>query len=527
MIRLEPLVVLYSKSGLGKSSLVNAGIIPEMEQEGKYLAVPIRFNAYSESYDENSLPAQTTQAAIQKVLGSEKTFIEDFLPEENTLWYSFKRFQVQQPEKNLLLLFDQFEELFTYPEAALLDFKQQLLEVLNTQIPQRFRALVEEAVSAEPRTDKLYLDANQLRQIHTPYQPKVVFAIREDRISLLDRISDYLPVVKRAWYELDALTELQAEDAIFNPAYQKGDFRTPIFDYDDATIDAILAYLTKGYQQKIESFQLQILCQSIERKVEQQGLQLVKRQDLGNIQAVYENYYDNQIQQLPSPKDQLAARRFIEDGLVFEEEERRLSLYEGQIYRQYGISDELLAQLTDTHLIRREPSMRGGYTYELSHDTLVPAILKAKKKRVALEEEDRQAKLLREERKKRRRANGIAALGFGLAALAGVTSLVAINANAKAQAALETAQVERVRADEKANEAEAERAKTQAALDQFLAEEQKRKQLEIQKMIAQAKADFKAGYKAAALQILDNILQIDTSQTTKYLITETRNTFNQ
>ncbi|MEM9889103.1 MAG: hypothetical protein AAF849_24715 [Bacteroidota bacterium] len=101
MIRLEPLVVLYSKSGLGKSSLLSAGIVPKMEQEGKYQAVKIRFQAYSERYDENSLPVQTTLAAVQQQLNKESTFIEDFLPEETSLWYTFKRFQAQQPEREL------------------------------------------------------------------------------------------------------------------------------------------------------------------------------------------------------------------------------------------------------------------------------------------------------------------------------------------------------------------------------------------------------------------------------------------
>lgn len=274
-----------------------------MEQEGKYQAVKVRFNAFSESYDENATPTQTTLAAIQKALTDKTTFLDDFLPPENTLWYSFKRFQAQQPEQEILLLFDQFEELFTYPAEMIAAFKTQLLEVLNTNIPQRFRDLVERAVQTNQASDASEgLNKEQLRLLHTAYQPRVVFAIREDRISLLDRISDYLPVVKRAWYELDALTKLQAEEAIFNPAYKKGNFRTPVFDYSDATMDAILDYLTKGHTQKIESFQLQILCQAIERKVEQQGLEVVERQNLGNIQAVYENYYDDQIQQLPTPR---------------------------------------------------------------------------------------------------------------------------------------------------------------------------------------------------------------------------------
>jgi len=45
LIRLENLVVLYSKSGLGKSSLINAGIIPNIESDNLLQPFLIRFGA--------------------------------------------------------------------------------------------------------------------------------------------------------------------------------------------------------------------------------------------------------------------------------------------------------------------------------------------------------------------------------------------------------------------------------------------------------------------------------------------------
>lgn len=42
LIRREPLVALYSKSGLGKSSLLNAGIVPACIDEGIYTPLVIR-----------------------------------------------------------------------------------------------------------------------------------------------------------------------------------------------------------------------------------------------------------------------------------------------------------------------------------------------------------------------------------------------------------------------------------------------------------------------------------------------------
>ena len=47
LIKIEPLVVLYAKSGLGKSSLLNAGIIPAVLQEAEYEPLSVRFRAWT------------------------------------------------------------------------------------------------------------------------------------------------------------------------------------------------------------------------------------------------------------------------------------------------------------------------------------------------------------------------------------------------------------------------------------------------------------------------------------------------
>ena len=431
LITLEPLVVLHSKSGLGKTSLLNAGVIPLFLKEKKYVPVNIRFGAFTENKTDEAMPLDITRSRIGLACEGrfEAGFLDSFLPDDGSLWYLLTREKtISGGKAAFLLVFDQFEELFTYPEAAIRCLKEQLAELLHTQIPERFRSAVEQEVEAPAR-----LQPEQLDLLHEPLRVKVVLAIRSDRISALDQLTTHLPGIKQSWYELDALTEEQAEEAILNPAYEKGNFVSPPFDFEDEVMEEILGFLTKKHEQKIESFQLQILCQSIERKVIQQRLNTVTLAEVGNIQEVYENYYEDQVRSLDNAADQQAARRFIEDGLIFEEEQRRLSLYEGQIHKDYGVPDVLLRRLVNTHLVRREPSVKGGYLYELSHDTLVVPVLKAKARR---QEEERlealkksrleREQMLKEERRKRRRNFRLAVAGFFLALLSIAAMSVAI-----------------------------------------------------------------------------------------------------
>jgi len=230
------------------------------------------------------------------------------------------------------------------------------------------------------------LQEEELLKLHEPMALRIIIAIRSDRMSLLHQLKSSLPQILEHCYELRALSRDQAEDAILNPAYDSRDYETPTFDFTDETLDLLLDFLSSNGKQDIESFQMQILCDYIEKNVvERQGRNLIEPTDIENPGGILETYYSDKIDQISNPREYLAARRFIEEGLVFEEEERRLTLFEGQIQRNWGVSMELLLHLENTHLIRREPSLRGGYTYELSHDTLVLPVLKAKAKR--LEEE--------------------------------------------------------------------------------------------------------------------------------------------
>jgi len=348
-----------------------------------------------------------------------------------------------------LLLFDQFEELFTYSDDAVQQFGRQLAELLQTAVAQRVRRMVELFTRAQPEL----LTHTEEDALERRLDIRIVLAIRSDRMSLLDRLSPHLPHILTQRYELQPLSAMEARSAIEQPATDTSEgFLTLPFTYAPEALSTMLGYLTKGGSQTVESFQLQILCQSIEQYVSRSADYYIEPQDVGDPELVFRDYYDTQIAEIEDPGEQLAARRLIEEGLVYEKERRRLTLFDVQIHETYGVGDDLLRRLVNTHLLRAEPNLRGGYTYELSHDTLVAPVLKAKNKRVELEtaaaaaeaERTRQAERaaaeaarqaeLASERRKRQRATRIAVIGFVLAAVSVVTSVLAVQQGAKAKA---------------------------------------------------------------------------------------------
>lgn len=395
LIRREALVTLYGKSGLGKSSLLNAGIVPLCLKEGAYSPLTIRFGAWTERKEDT--PLDITKAALQNA----PSLFENLLADDRSLWTHAKSRQLNGLGRPMLI-FDQFEELFSYPDAQVAAFQRELSELLNTGIPLRFRRALE--TGAAPLSDA------EEDRLEEPLDARIVFAIRSDRMHLLNRLKDHLPTVLRYTYELQALSPRDAEEAIVAPALVEGDFSTRPYEYSPQAVQALLGFLKDEQDGRVEGILLQTLCEHYERRqVETHGLTLLELTHIGDPGEVVRNYYEEKIQGLPLSR-QAHARRLIEVGLVSEGEGMRMSLHEAFIAQEYGVDKALLEALVDSRLLRSERFLRGGYTYELSHDRLVPAVVEARNARK--EEEER----LRLERKKIERVQR-GYLAIGLAAI--------------------------------------------------------------------------------------------------------------
>ncbi len=389
LILLEKLVVFYGKSGYGKSSLLNAGIIPrfleDQAEAESYFPISIRFGAHQEVGSISPLSNLQRSLADKCELNPEGQFLNT----GDSLWFQFKRRQFEQ-EKHFLLIFDQFEEFFTYPAEQQAKFQQELAEVLYKGIPQSIRDNLDNYQKEERQFLSKKIDV------------KVVFAIRSDRMSELDKLRAKLPAILNKRYELSGLTARQAEEAILMPALledlPQAPFSSAPFSYDQAAINLIIQELSKGDIQNegtVEAFQLQILCQYVENEViagniitkKKEELPIVLPKDLPDISNVYETYYRGQLAKLTA-EEQEAAHELIEYGLLYDDaqkgEARRLSVDGDALVQQYsrfGASYDLLEKLENTFLLRREINTLGGYNYELCHDTLIIPVLKSKRER--------------------------------------------------------------------------------------------------------------------------------------------------
>lgn len=411
LILLERLVVLFGKSGYGKSSLVNAGLIPWLNNitsldDNPIITIIIRFGNYDIKSGRVLIDAMLGKLneAVPLESTDELHFL-DSLNTQPTLWYHFKKRQTlsQNVSKRnrYLLIFDQFEEFFTYPPVQQEMLKTQLAELVYTEIPQPIRTQI--------RT----LPSTQRQLLGEPLDVKVLFVIRSDRINLLHAFGNKFPAIldKRNRFELKGLGPEQVEAAATKPAQQEGSFLSPPFEFSSEAIYAIIDKLGESKtiedQFGVETFQLQVLCEYLESEIIAGRIptrRIEPEHFVTKLDAIYQGYYNRQLSKLP-PQISYAAQELIEESLIFEDvqtgDARRLSVDADVLVQEYahkGVTHETLRELENAFLLRREFNSVGGFSYEVSHDTLIGAILNRKKEREAREAEAEAKLLLRKRR---------------------------------------------------------------------------------------------------------------------------------
>ena len=479
LIALEKLVVLFGKSGYGKSSLINAAVIPLLERKGS-AAISIRFGSYSGGQEPLSTFLLNRMESDKRMsVNADMKFLDGICPDKS-LWYQAKL--RQNKNTRWIFFFDQFEEYFQHPAGLRRNFEEQLAELLYTDVPQTVL------------NNSLDCNDDEMSLLVLPLDIRVVFSIRGDRLSELDSMKNRLPAILQKRFELAALNQGQARDAIEKPAsLTDPEFISPPFEYTQKALERMLSGLT-GSKGGIEAFQLQILCDYIDNKVSEgtvpdrdnNNLPDVDVDDLPDLELVYLQYYSRRLSHLRTPELIIAARHIIEDELIFENkqtgEARRLSVDKDVLLQQagpYGATESLLNELENTFLLRRETNSVGGFNYEISHDTLLAPMLKAKQDRLfkeweatterervlAIERASKAEQDAKNESLRRRKATFLAVAASILFLVAAVLGLFALRATNSAQAALKEAvraQVAKRKAENKNMQTEIETARSKA-----------------------------------------------------------------
>jgi hypothetical protein len=363
-------VTVYARSGLGKTSLLKAGVAPLLREDG-YLPLFVRVNDLRAGPFRGLLETVPGEAARQQI---------EYVPgRSESLWSFFKTAEFWRDDLLLtpVLILDQFEELFTLQsEEARAHFLSELSYLIR---------------GVRPPPDEETPPGETLSE-HPPAL-RIVLSLREDCLGLLEDAAEHIPQILDARFRLAPLDLPAAKEAIVGPAaVTDPGLETRPFELDSAALDAILDHLSQARtrtvsetRRHVEPFQLQLICRRMEqfadaRLKESHADVTIVMADLGGeagLNRTLRDFYDDEaIESLPDRRSRRASRRLCEEYLI-SPEGRRLSLEENELYRQLGLSREILGGLVASRLLRSETRSESTY-YELSHDSLVEPILESR-----------------------------------------------------------------------------------------------------------------------------------------------------
>lgn len=352
LIIAHPVVLLYSESGAGKTSLLNAKVVPMLEGRNSHVFGPARVGGALPQWikytDIKNIYAFNTILSMWGGLlnsqgGWEMSFA-DFMKTQRTA-------PQERPYSRRVVIFDQFEEIFsTHPER----WKDREI----------FFNSVCDALEQDPSL-------------------RVVFVIREEYIAHMDTFAPLLPERLRTRFQLQRLREEAALLAVTMPLKGTGYSFAP--GAAEKLVRDLLRVPVKSAAGTVEVLgeyaepvQLQVVCKRMWQALPPSVREIDESyiEDYGDANDALALYYDTGVENAAKKSNikEGVLRRWFGQKLITPDWTRG-TVYKDS-YVESGLTSGVVAILEDLHLIRTE--MRGGAPwYELTHDRFITPIIQA------------------------------------------------------------------------------------------------------------------------------------------------------
>jgi hypothetical protein len=365
----EPLTVLFGKSGLGKTSLLHAGLFPRLRALD-LLPVLVRLHVRqtSEPFLEQvrvRLFEELRRHGIEHTGSTAGETLWEYLHGAGQEFWS-RQNRLVRP----VFVFDQFEELFTLGRAAptrIEAFREELADLAENRIPA--------ALMRRHESDGTTGTALNTRAM--PY--KIVIALREDFLADLESWRAVMPSLRRNRMRLLPLRPDQALEAVCNE-------RTSHL-VTESLARTIVAFLSScgsseasesesvGATSAVEPALLSLFCRGVNEQRQRDRKAAFDAELLDGAKGtLVKDFYKTSFADQPE-----RVRRFIEEDLVTESGYRNsYSIADAESRGLVRASE--VDVLVNRHLLRHEHHL-GADRLELTHDLLTQAIVEARDER--------------------------------------------------------------------------------------------------------------------------------------------------
>jgi tetratricopeptide (TPR) repeat protein len=364
----NPVVLMYAMSGAGKTSLINARLLPLLAKEGCEVLPVARVHqvvqgvaakAVANLYVFHTLVSWAPHDDPRQRVGQT---LKDFLASRGRPSQPDKEGEGDDTPAPRIAIFDQFEELFTaYPE--------------HWQERKGFFEQLREALKADP-------------SLH------VVLSMREDHVAALDPYLRILPDKMRFRFRLERLRRDGALQAVKKPLERLTNVRRAYADgVAERLVDNLLQIQVRCETgaavampgEFVEAVQLQVACQTLWQNLPAGVTDITERelQDFGDVNQSLSRFYERAVQSTVREKgiSEGKLRRWFSDTLITPAGTRSL-VFRGA-FETAGIPNEVVDDLEGVHHLLHGEERAGAHWYELSHDRFIRPIQESNRRWLA------------------------------------------------------------------------------------------------------------------------------------------------
>jgi len=376
LIRLSALTVVYSKSGLGKTSLLEAGLFPLL-RAGHYLPVYLRLD-FSGGLRE---PLKQATQGLKDALADANAEFPEPAPNQSLWEYLHRKnaeiWSADNYPLTPVLVFDQFEELFSR-SGGNVDLIRRVFDDLADLIENRIPAEVAAETEGERRS-RLDLFTQRYR---------IVLSFREDFLPEMRTWEKQVPSLLRSYLRLEPMSRSGAIKAVEEAGRAVLDegIAVQIVDFVGKPTDSAVS--TGASEMVIEPVLLSLCCTQLNRR-RAPGAKIDKALLEGAGEGILEKFYRDALDDL-EVKGPPEVAQFIEDKLI--QGGFRGDYPKQEALDKQKLSASQLAALTDRLRLLRIVSHADTARIELIHDRLVPVIGKVRDERMLLERQNEQAR---------------------------------------------------------------------------------------------------------------------------------------
>ncbi len=347
----DRIVLLNSPSGAGKTSLIQAALIPRLEQRRFLVRPTIRVGAPSPIAGANRYLLSVMQSLEEAHPANAQLSPAELA--DLTLDAYLKQRTPPDATSGQVLIFDQFEEVLTLDpsaEAERLEFFTQLGDALAD--PWRW----------------------------------ALFAIREEYVAaLLETYAHLVPTRFGNSFRLNLLGVEAAVDAIRGPAASQGvAFEAEVAESLAQDLATVVVQDSSGQAVErvglhVEPVQLQVVCYRLwERRFPNGGVadETISAADvaaLGSIDNALEEYYASGVARAAADGQvgERAVRTWVDTQLITRQGFRSQILAGNE--SSFGLNEATVDTLTNAYVVREE-RRRGASWLELAHDRLIAPV---------------------------------------------------------------------------------------------------------------------------------------------------------